>query len=124
MMTVSIGLSAVTAFVLGSLGYVFAIRGQTRYTGLTEYLRKGWPLFSPFNCILYMLTEKRARRNFANLADFPELAAIQANWKIIQKEALDVYNQEYFEKTKDKDNASHYNLGVRTFYKTLGLLIN
>ena len=116
-MIVTIGLSAVTVFVLGSLGYVFAFRGQARYTGLSEYLRKGWPLFSPFNCLLYMFTEKRATKNFANLTDFPELAEIQANWKTIQKEALDVYNQEYFDRTTDKDNASHYDLGFRTFYK-------
>lgn len=116
-MTVTIGLSAVSAFILGSLAYVYAYRGQTRYAGLSEYLRKGWPLFSPFNCLLYIFTEKRAKKNFANLSDFPELAEIQANWQTIQKEALEVYNQEYFDKTKDKENASHYDLGFRTFYK-------
>ena len=116
-MIVTIGLSVVAVFVLGSLGYVFAVRGQTRYTGLGEYLRKGWPLFSPFNCLLYLFTEKRAAKNFADLTDFPELAEIQANWETIQKEALDVYNQAYFDRTTDKDNASHYDLGFRTFYK-------
>jgi beta-hydroxylase len=116
-MIATIGLSVVAVFVLGSLGYVFAVRGQARYTGFGEYLRKGWPLFSPFNCLLYMFTEKRATKNFSNLSDFPELAEIQANWKTIQQEALDVYNQGYFDRTKDKDNASHYDLGFRTFYK-------
>jgi beta-hydroxylase len=116
-MIVTIGLSVVTAFVLGSLAYVFAFRGKTRYAGLSEYLRKGWPVFSPFNCVLYMLTEKRAAKNYADLKDFPDLAPIRDNWKIIQKEARAVYDQEYFDKTKDKDNASHYDLGFRTFYK-------
>jgi beta-hydroxylase len=116
-MTVIIGFGVVIAFVLGSLGYVYAIRGQTRYAGIGEYLTKGWPLFSPFNCLLYMFTEERAAKNFANLRDFPELAPIRDNWKTIRKEALQVYEQQYFEKTKDKDNAGHYDLGFRTFYK-------
>ena len=64
-----------------------------------------------------MFTEKRAKNNFMDLAEFPELAPIRDNWEIIQKEASEVYRQEYFDKTKDKDNASHYDLGFRTFYK-------
>ena len=116
-MTVTIGLSVATALVLGSLGYVYAYRGQTRYSGVTEYLRKGWPLFSPINCLLYVFTEKRAAKNFPDLKDFPELSEIKVNWKTIKKEALDVYGQGYFDRTKDKSNASHYDLGFRTFYK-------
>ena len=117
LMGVTIGLTAVTIFVLGSLGYVYALRGQTRYAGFGEYLRKGWPVFSPLNCLLYMFTEKRARKNFSDLNDFPELAPVKDNWELIQKEALDVYNQYYFDKTTSKDNAAHYDLGFRTFYK-------
>ena len=116
-MTVTIGLSAVSAFILGSLAYVYAYRGQTRYAGISEYLRKGWPLFSPFNCLLYMFTEKRAAKNFMDLKDFPELSSIQDNWETIRSEAVKVYEEQYFDKTKDKDNAGHYDLGFRTFYK-------
>jgi len=116
-MTIAIGLGVILAFIGVSLIYVYAYRGEARYASLREYLRKGWPVFSPLNCLLYLFTKKRARKPFSDLADFPELAPIRENWETIRDEALSIYEQQYFEKTKDQENASHYDLGFRTFYK-------
>lgn len=116
-MTATIGVSAIVAFVVASLVYVYAFRGETRFAGLREYLRKGWPVFGPINSLLYLFTEKRARKPYSDLADFPELAPIQENWETIRDEALSVYEQQYFDKTTDKDNAAHYDIGFQSFYK-------
>ncbi|PAU78739.1 hypothetical protein CK501_13725 [Halovibrio salipaludis] len=51
----------IVAFVAGSMIYVYRFRGQERYKSVGEYWRKGWPIFSPLNCLLYLFTEKRAR---------------------------------------------------------------
>ena len=45
-----------------SIVYVYKLRGKTRYTSLSQYLRKSWPIFAPLNCILYMTTRSFARQ--------------------------------------------------------------
>lgn len=105
------------AFVLGSLAYVYKFRGQARFENLSEYLRKGWPIFAPFNCMLYLFTEKRARLPIMDVEQFPELKEIQNNWQTIQKEVIDLYEKGYFELTKKPTENSYYDIGFRTFYK-------
>jgi beta-hydroxylase len=113
----AVGLSALAAFVAGSLAYVYAWRGRTRYAGFNEYVRKGWPIFSPLNCMLYLCTRARAGHSVMDLADFPELDPIREHWTTIRDEAVAVYEQAYFDAPRDQANASHYDLGFRTFYK-------
>lgn len=48
-----LGILMVLAPSVASMGYVFAYRGKTRFASLTEYMKKGWPLFAPFSCLLY-----------------------------------------------------------------------
>ncbi len=107
----------IVAFVIGSLIYVFKFRGQARFENLSEYLRKGWPIFAPFNCLLYLFTEKRARLPIMDVEKFPELKDIQNNWKTIQKEVEELYKNGYFEMTKKPTENSYYDIGFRTFYK-------
>ncbi len=104
-------------FIVGSMTYTYRFRGRERYVDFSEYLRKGWPIFTPLNCLLYLFTKKRASRPIMNMADFGELAEIQENWQIIRQEVLDLYEKGYFETTKKPEETAYYDIGFRTFYK-------
>jgi beta-hydroxylase len=113
------GLALIVAalLVLASFVYVFRYRGVVRYEGVREYVRKGWPIFAPLNCLLYLFTQRRGRRVFMDLAEFPELAEIQKNWEVIRAEGLRLYEQGYFNKTTDPKSGAYFDVGFRTFYK-------
>ncbi len=100
-----------------SLLYVYKFRGQERFSGPVEYLRKGWPIFAPLNVLLYGLSEKKAKRPILDIADFPELQVLQDNWEIIRDDALNLYKNGYFDATTDADSQGYYDVGFRTFYK-------
>lgn len=110
-------MTALSLFTLGSMFYVFQFRGGARWTSVGEYVRKGWPVFAPMNCLLYMFTQKRAARPILDVKDFPEVAEIQKHWQVIRDEALQLYSQKHFEHTSKPENAAYYDLGFRTFYK-------
>jgi beta-hydroxylase len=113
----NIGLYSILAYVLASLTYAYKFRGKTRYDSLIEYIRKGWPLTTPLNVLLYIFTKERARKPIQSIVDFPELKVIADNWEIIRDEALNLYHQKYLEKTNDPNSHAYYDLGFRTFYK-------
>lgn len=104
-------------FIAGSISYVYRFRGHERYVDFAEYFRKGWPIFTPLNCVLYLFTKQRARCAVMNMQDFGELAEIQANWKVIRKEVLSLYEKGYFETTTKPGGSAYYDIGFRTFYK-------
>lgn len=105
------------SFILGSITYVYLYRGKARYENLGEYLRKGWPIFSPLNCLLYMFTQSKARHPIINLDNFHELDEIQNNWGVIREEVVNLYRQRYFELTKKPGSQAFYDIGFRTFFK-------
>ncbi len=117
MTSVMIGVFVVFAFALGSITYVYLYRGKARYANLGEYLRKGWPIFSPLNCLLYMFTQSRARHSIIDLNNFHELDEIQNNWETIREEVVNLYRQRYFEQTKKPESQASYDIGFRTFFK-------
>jgi beta-hydroxylase len=117
MTMVILGVLIVATFVAGSLGYVYAFRGAARYESFGEYMRKGWPLFAPLNCLLYTFTQNRAARPIMDVNQFKELAPIQENWQVIREEALRLFEQGTFDHTKNPNEASYYDIGFRTFYK-------
>ena len=96
---------------------MYKVRGEVRYAGFSEYMRKGWPLFSPFNCFLYAFTKPFARKPIMDIEDFPELKKLQNHWKEIREEVLALKENGYFEQTSNKDSSAYYDLGFRTFYK-------
>jgi len=104
-------------FCAGSISYAYAFRGQARWSGFGEYVRKGWPIFTPFNCLLYLFTQTKARPAIMNMAEFPELKELADNWETIREEAIELMAEGGFEKITDKDSASYYDIGFRTFYK-------
>ena len=117
MMSVVVGIFMISSFILGSITYVYLYRGNARYENVGEYLRKGWPIFSPLNCLLYMFTQSRARHPIIDLDNFHELDEIQKNWETIREEVLNLYRQHYFEQTKKSESQASYDIGFRTFFK-------
>lgn len=108
---------SIAVFCAGSLTYVYAFRGQARYASFGEYIRKGWPVFTPFNCLLYLFTKERGQPPIMNMAEFPELKPLQDNWEIIRKEAIELMAEGGFDKITDPNSSSYYDVGFRTFYK-------
>lgn len=112
-----IALVTVTVFVLATMTYVYLYRGQERYEKVSEYLRKGWPVFTPLNVMLYMFTQKRAQEPIMDQHKFPELDVIPDNWETIRGEVQALYDQGYFDQTKSELSGAYYDVGFRTFYK-------
>ncbi len=104
-------------YIAGSLYYVYKFRGNERYEDFTEYVRKGWPIFTPFNCLLYMFTQQHSKAPILDAKDFKELEELQKNWMVIREEAMRIFDQGYFDKIKDPNSSSFYDIGFRTFYK-------
>ena len=110
-------LLAIVAFSLGSMVYVYSSRGNARYTSISEYLRKGWPIFTPLNCLLYLFTEKRAKHPIMDISKFGDLEKIKQNWEVIRDEAKQLQEKGYFDAINKPGSAAHYDVGFRTFYK-------
>jgi len=102
---------------LASMGYVYQLRGKTRFASLSEYLRKGWPIFAPLNCFLYACTRRHARAPILDNTHFPEFQILRDNWQVIRDEALVLQQRGFFEQSKDKSNVAYYDVGFRTFAK-------
>lgn len=113
----SVIMIVIIIFCIASLTYVYAVRGQARYDGFGEYIRKGWPIFTPFNCLLYLFTKAKARPPIMNIEDFPELKEIDQHWETIRDEAMALMTEGGFDSISDPDEASYYDIGFRTFYK-------
>ena len=108
---------AVLAFVVASMVYVYRFRGQERYDSVTEYWRKGWPIFTPLNCLLYLFTKPRGRGSIQDPERFPELQVIQDNWETIRREAVALHEDRVFDQTSDPESSAYYDIGFRTFQK-------
>jgi len=108
---------AIVAFCIGSMVYVYALRGESRWAGVGEYIRKGWPIFTPFNSLLYLFTQSRGRPPIMDMSLYPELAELQDNWEVIRDEAVALMEGGGFDSISDPDSASFYDIGFRTFYK-------
>lgn len=116
-MALSITVLLLAAFIAGSMLYVYRFRGEVRYDDFRQYLRKGWPIFSPLNCLLYLFTQPRARRPIMDRKRFPELSVIQENWQTIRDEAVALYDSRVFDQTSSPESNAYYDVGFRTFYK-------
>ncbi|ARQ02691.1 hypothetical protein CAK95_01275 [Pseudorhodoplanes sinuspersici] len=110
-------LGGLFTFVAASIVYVYRFRGTTRYESLTEYIRKGWPIFTPLNCALYMTTMPRGSKAILDPNDFPELDLLRQNWQTIRDEGLELVRQNYFDAAKRPGTAGYYDVGFRSFFK-------
>lgn len=107
----------VTLLSAAAIVYVYKIRGTVRYASFTDYSRKGWPVFAPLNCLLYLCTHKRARRPIMDVRDFPELQQIQTHWQTLREEARALHYSRSFETLNHPGKAAHYDLGFHSFHK-------
>jgi beta-hydroxylase len=105
------------AFVTASIVYVYRFRGDARYESLTEYFRKGWPIFSPLNCALYLTTLPHGSKAVLDPAEFPELDLLRQNWQTIRDEGMELLRQNYFDAAKRSGTAGYYDVGFRSFFK-------
>ncbi len=112
-----IAMSLVIVFIICSMLYVCYFRGAARFENTSEYLRKGWPIFAPFNCLLYILTPSRIAKPIIPAEEIKDLSEIKKNWQTIRDEAMELYKKGYFDQTTDPKKAAFYDIGFRTFYK-------
>lgn len=112
-----VGISFAILFSVASMAYVYGYRGQTRFANLTEYMKKGWPLFAPLNCLLYMFTPSALRKPILSSQAIPDLSALRENWQTIRDEVVELHKKGYFEQVTDPTKNSFYDIGFRTFYK-------
>jgi len=111
------GLVVMAALVAASVVYVYRFRGEVRYESLTEYVRKGWPIFAPLNCVLYMTTQPRGTKAVLDPAEFPELELLRENWQTIRDEGLELVRQNHFDASKRPGTAGYYDVGFSSFFK-------
>jgi len=110
-------MAAILLFCIVSITYAYAYRGNARWNSFGEYIRKGWPIFTPFNCMLYLFTAAKARPAIMDMSQFPELKELEDNWQVIRQEAVELMAEGGFDQITDKESASYYDIGFRTFYK-------
>ena len=110
-------LVAAASFALGSMAYVYTLRGNVQYDTLRQYLRKGWPIFAPINCLLYLASRPRARGAILDPDRYPELDALRDNWEVIRDEAVALHRARHLEAACQPDSNAYYDIGFRTFYK-------
>jgi len=104
-------------FSLSSIYYIYTYRGNIRYTCWTEYFRKGWPIFAPLNCLLYLFSHSRVKQPIIDTLQFKELDELRANWEIIRDEALALQQQGDLENINQPGEDAYYDVGFRTFHK-------
>ncbi len=107
----------IVVFSAASVTYVYSYRGQARYVDAVEYFRKGWPIFAPLNCLLYMFTQKKARTAILDVNQFEELKVVSDQWQTIREEAIELHKNKFLENTGKVGSVASYDLGFRTFYK-------
>lgn len=113
----SLTLAIILLFACAAVAYVYRFRGVVRYTRFTQYLRKSWPVFAPFNCLLYMATLRSARHAVME-ADYLEgVSALRRNWRRIRGEALALHESGAFEAASAPGSVGFHDLGFRTFHK-------
>lgn len=112
----SFALAVVAVYAL-SMAYVYRWRGQTRFASFTEYVRKGWPLFAPLNCLLYLMTPRAASAPILSDQTIAELKLLRENWTVFRDEAEALHASRIFDNVANPEAASFYDIGFRTFYK-------
>ncbi|VUD46015.1 hypothetical protein TDB9533_00739 [Thalassocella blandensis] len=100
-----------------TLVYVYRFRGHTRYKNLNQFLRKSWPIFAPFNCLLYMATHSAARKPVLDTDFLKDFELLRSNWETIRNEALSIQSNGMFDLVKSPGAVGYFDVGFRTFYK-------
>jgi len=116
-MNIAVMLLIIATFSVCSMFYIYTYRGNTRYLSWTEYLRKGWPIFAPLNCLLYLFSNKKVRRPIIDTLQYKDLDELRANWEVIRDEALALQQEGELESINTLGSDAYYDVGFRTFHK-------
>lgn len=116
-MNIAVILLIIALFSACSMFYIYTYRGNTRYFSWTEYLRKGWPIFAPLNCLLYLFSNEKVRRPIIDTLQYKDLDELRANWEVIRDEALALQQEGELENINALGSDAYYDVGFRTFHK-------
>ena len=86
-------------------------RGRVRH-GFFRQLSDHSSLMAPYNVLMYAFSAV-PNRPYVDVARFPELAPLSANWETIRAEALTL-----FDKGRIRAAATYNDLGFNSFFKT------
>ncbi|MBB4005394.1 MAG: hypothetical protein V7704_10775 [Aurantimonas endophytica] len=110
-------LVAVLMISATTVTYVYVFRGMVIYENFNEYRRKGWSIFTPSDCILYITTLKRGSNAVLDPGYYPELERLRQNWQVVRAEGLELVRKNYFDATKRSGAVGYYDVGVLTFFR-------
>src|SRR5690606_39091442 len=103
-------LAVLAAFLLSSV-YVQS-RGKVKYQKWTRRISDHSNFMAPVNCLFYSFS-KIKNTPYIDVAQFPELAVLQENWKLIRDEALQLNEASHIKASDDLDD-----LGFNSFFRT------
>src|SRR5437868_11894627 len=98
------------ALFFSTAAYV-QLRGRVRHK-LSRLIADHANLMAPYNALIYMFAAVPAKP-FADVRQFPELAAIAAQWQTIRDEALKLFDEGYI-----RAATSHNDIGFNSFFRT------
>lgn len=105
------------AYCVGAMVYVYKFRGRARFANFGTYVRKGWAIFAPLNCFLYLCTKRSQRKAVLGGEELAAFRALRENAGVLRKEAQAIMQGGYFELGKDEGKSAHYDIGFRSFHK-------
>lgn len=97
--------------VFASTAVYVQLRGRVRHK-FSRLIADHANLMAPYNTLIYMFAAVPARP-FADVRQFPELAAITAQWQMIRDEALKLFDEGYI-----RAAAKHNDIGFNSFFRT------
>ena len=98
------------ALFIASIVYV-QLRGRVRHK-FSRLLADHANLMAPYNTLMYLFTAVPAKP-YADVRQFPELAALTSQWQMIREEALKLFDEGYI-----RAAAKHNDIGFNSFFRT------
>ena len=86
-------------------------RGRVRHSALRQITDHS-TLMAPYNALMYLFSAV-PNKPYVDVAEFPELAPLQDNWKTIRDEALSLFDEGHI-----RAAATYNDLGFNSFFKT------
>jgi beta-hydroxylase len=97
--------------LFAATGAYVHLRGRVRHS-IPRQLTDHSTVMAPYNTLMYLFSAVPPRP-FIDVARFPELAPLQANWQQIRDEALRLFDEGYI-----RAAATYNDLGFNSFFKS------
>jgi beta-hydroxylase len=92
-------------------GLYVHFRGRVRH-GIARQLTDHSTVMAPYNALMYLFSAVPARP-FIDVASFPELKQLQANWQLIREEGLRLFDEGHIRAAR-----KYNDLGFNSFFKS------